>query len=56
MTRSNTLFSEEALDNVRKAYELVALIDGELDATTKANLRQIREYAVSIINEINRKI
>ena len=54
--RSNILFSENALMKIREAFELIAQIDGELNATTKANLRQIREYAITIINVVTRKL
>jgi len=54
--RSNILFSENALMKIREAFELINMIDGELNATTKANLRQIREYAITIINVVTRKL
>ena len=53
MTRSNILFSEKALENIRNAYELVHFVHGRIPPTAKANLIQNRDYATSIINVIN---
>ena len=53
MTRSNILFSEKALENIRNAYELINIMGNDIPATAKANLIQIRNYAASIINVIN---
>ena len=49
------IVSERALTIIRDAYFTLTLLEDErLNATTKANLREIRSWAVSITDLVNK--
>jgi len=46
--------TEEALHLIRKAFILLSAVDKtKIPATAKSNLREIREFSISITNTIN---
>jgi len=50
----NTIFIENALKSLQRAYELLNLIDSELNASDKAQLQSCLRYSISIINICNK--
>jgi len=48
--------SERALRLIQDAYVLIHDMDDKVPAAAKSSLQQIREWAIAILNEINRKL